>query len=68
MTEKTEMPKRDIEGKCEEGECRDRALEGLEERQEKMKKEDVEEIEEYPNAPEGAKKRNEPPGSMGGHV
>ncbi|RJQ86160.1 MAG: hypothetical protein C4519_02310 [Desulfobacteraceae bacterium] len=62
----TEMPKRDTQGKCE-GECRDRVKEGEEERQAKLSHEDVESPEEYPNAPE-AKKRNEPPGSLGGHV
>ena len=65
----TDMPKRDIEGKCDEGEeCRDRALEGQKERQEKMEKEGVESVGEFPNAPDDAKKRNDPPGSQGGHV
>lgn len=63
MSEK--MPKRDITGECE-GECRDREKEGMEERQAKLEKEDVDAPEEYPNAP-GAKKRNSPPGAMGGH-
>jgi hypothetical protein len=63
-----DMPKRDTEGKCEEEECRDRALEGQKERQEKMEKEGVESVGEFPNAPKGAKKRNDPPGSQGGHV
>lgn len=62
----TEMPKRDTEGKCED-ECRDRVKEGEEERQAKMKHEEVEENEDYPNAPD-AKKRNTPPGTLGGHV
>ena len=61
-----DMPKRDITGKCE-GECRDRVKEGEKERQEKLAQEKVEAPEEYPNAPK-AKKRKEPPGSMGGHV
>ena len=61
-----EMPKRDTTGDCE-GECRDRVKEGEKERQSKMKGEGVEAPESYPNAP-GAKKRNDPPGSMGGHV
>jgi hypothetical protein len=65
----TDMPKRDTEGKCDEGECRDREKEGYAERQSKIEGEhkDVESPEEYPSAPK-AKKRNEPPGSMGGHV
>jgi len=61
-----DMPKRDITGKCE-GECRDRVKEGEKERQEKLAQESVEAPEEYPNAPK-ADRRNEPPGSMGGHV
>ncbi len=62
----TEMPKRDTKGDCE-GECRDRVKEGEKERQAKMKDEGVEAPESYPSAP-GAKKRKDPPGSMGGHV
>jgi len=62
----TEMPKRDTKGDCE-GECRDRVKEGEKERQDKMKGEGVEAPESYPSPP-GAKKRNDPPGSMGGHV
>ncbi len=64
MTEK--MPKRDTTGECE-GECRDRVKEGEEERQDKMKGENVEPSGESPSPPH-AKKRDNPPGEMGGHV
>ncbi|MFY9705413.1 MAG: hypothetical protein WBV95_00180 [Desulfobacterales bacterium] len=65
MSEK--MPKRDITGDCDEGECRDRVEEGKKDRQVNLEKEDVEAPEDYPKAP-GAEKRNRPPGDMGGHV
>jgi hypothetical protein len=61
------MPKRDITGECDEGECRDRVKEGEKGRQEDLQKENVESTEEYPKAP-GAEKRDNPPGEMGGHV
>ncbi len=64
MTEK--MPKRDMTGECE-GECRDRVKEGEKERQKAIHKEGVESPDDYPTPP-GAKKRNNPPGEMGGHV
>jgi hypothetical protein len=60
------MPKRDITGECE-GKCEDRVRSGEEERQEKIAKSKVKSPGVYPNAP-GAKSRNNPPGSMGGHV
>ena len=65
MSEK--MPKRDITGDCAEGECRDRVKEGEKDRQVDLQKENVETPEDYPS-PQGAGKRNNPPGSMGGHV
>lgn len=65
MSEK--MPKRDITGDCDEGECRDRVEEGEKDRQVNLEKEDVEAPEDYPKAP-GAEKRNNPPGDLGGHV
>lgn len=61
------MPKRDITGNCDEGECRDRVKEGEKDRQEDLQKENVKSPEEYPNAPD-AEKRDNPPGEMGGHV
>lgn len=65
MTEK--MPKRDITGECDEGECRDRVKEGEMERQKELEGENVKAPEDYPKAP-GAEKRDNPPGEMGGHV
>lgn len=62
-----EMPKRDLTGKCDEGDCRDRVEEGKKERQSELENKDVESPETYPKAP-GAGKRNNPPGDMGGHV
>jgi hypothetical protein len=62
-----DIPKRDITGDCDEGECRDRVKEGEKQRQEEVNRADVEAPEEYPNVP-GAKKRNDPPGSLGGKV
>lgn len=64
MSEK--MPKRDITGECEGG-CRDRVKEGEEKRQATLEKENVEAPQDYPNPP-GAKKRDNPPGELGGHV
>jgi hypothetical protein len=60
------MPKRDTTGECE-GKCEDRVRSGEEERQKKIAKSKVKSPGEYPNAP-GAKSRNDPPGSLGGHV
>lgn len=65
MSEK--MPKRDVTGECDEGECRDRVVEGREERQKELEKEKLETPESYPEAP-GAGQRDNPPGSMGGKV
>ncbi len=61
-----DIPKRDITGECE-GECQDRVKTGEKERQEKIEKTAAETTESTPKAP-GADSRNEPPGSMGGHV
>lgn len=61
-----DIPKRDITGECE-GECRNRVLEGEEERQDEILASDVESPEAYPDA-KWAKSRNEPPGALGGHV
>ena len=64
MTEK--MPKRDITGECE-GECRDRVKEGEKERQKDLEGEEAQTTGENPSPP-GAKKRDNPPGDLGGHV
>ena len=63
----TDIPKRDITGKCDEGECRDRVRGGEEERQHDISASEVETPESYPDA-KWAKSRNEPPGVFGGHV
>ncbi len=60
------MPERDISGKCE-GECRDRVLKGGQERQAEIDNTTTESLEPSPRVP-WANTRNEPPGSMGGHV
>ena len=63
----TDIPNRDITGKCDEGECRDRVREGEEERQNDISASEVETPESYPDA-KWAKSRNEQPGVFGGHV
>jgi ElaB/YqjD/DUF883 family membrane-anchored ribosome-binding protein len=64
---RAEMPKRDITGECDEGECRDRVREGEEERQREVAHSGVESPDYYPRV-SGAKTRKAPPGSLGGHV
>ena len=61
----SEMPERDVSGKCDDFE--DLVKKGEKERQKKVEESGVESPEEYPDAP-GAKSRNVPPGSMGGKV
>jgi len=61
----SEIPERDISGKCDD--CEDLVKKGEKERQKKVEESGVESPEEYPEAP-GAKSRNAPPGSMGGHI
>jgi hypothetical protein len=63
----TDMPKRDTSGKCDEGECRNRVLEGQEERQHDISASGLETPESYPDA-KWARSRNEQPGVWGGHV
>jgi hypothetical protein len=63
----TDIPNRDITGRCDEGECRDRVREGEEERQHDISASEVETPESYPDA-NWAKSRNEQPGVFGGHV
>jgi hypothetical protein len=60
-----QMPTRDTTGDCE-GDCRDRVKEGEEDRQKEIASEGY--STPSPNSPEWTKKRNEPPGSMGGRV
>jgi hypothetical protein len=59
------MPTRDTTGKCQ-GECRDRVREGEEERQKSIASKPYSTPD--PNSPPWTKRRNEPPGSMGGRV
>ena len=51
--------KRDITGKCEEGECRDRVTEGNKARKIEIEKSGVKSPESYPRVP-GAEKLNNP--------
>lgn len=59
------MPKRDITGECE-GECRDRVLEGEEERQKQIESKPYDTP--SPTSPSWTKHRNDPPGVLGGRV
>lgn len=61
----TEMPKRDTTGECE-GECRDRVLDGEKERQKEIASKPYDTP--SPNSPSWTKRRNDPPGAMGGRV
>jgi hypothetical protein len=63
------MPQRDVTGKCDEGECRDRVGEGEEERQIELKKAGVKAPPSYPNVPDAEKQDNpdNPPAGLGGH-
>ena len=51
--------KRDVTGKCDEGECRDRVSEGNKDRQVQMEKEGVNAPENYPEVP-GAENLDNP--------
>jgi hypothetical protein len=55
----SEVLKRDVTGKCEEGECRDRVTEGNKDRQAEIEKEGVKAPESYPPVP-GAEKLDNP--------
>jgi len=59
------MPKRDTTGKCE-GECRDRVMEGEKERQKEIESKPYDTP--NPNSPSWTKRRNDPPGVLGGRV
>ena len=63
----TDMPRRDTTGKCDEGECSDRVLDGQIERQIDISLSEIETPASYPDA-KWARSRNEPPGVWGGHV
>lgn len=59
------MPTRDTTGDCE-GDCRDRVKEGEEERQKEIASKPYNEP--NPNSPPWTKRRNDPPGALGGKV
>jgi hypothetical protein len=56
---------RDVTGKCEEGECRDRVSEGNKARQAEIEKEGVKAPESYPKV-DGAEKLNNPDNPVAG--
>lgn len=60
------MPKRDITGNCE-GECRDRVLEGQEERQNEILADGLDYEDHFPRA-KWADDRDIQPGVFGGHI
>jgi hypothetical protein len=61
--------KRDITGKCDEGECRDRVTEGAKDRKVEMEKAGVKAPESYPDVPGAGKHDNpdNPPAGIPGH-
>ncbi len=59
------MPTRDTTGNCE-GECRDRVMEGEEERQKEIASQPYDTP--FPTSPSWTKRRNDPPGVWGGRV
>jgi hypothetical protein len=61
-----DIPNRDITGKCDEGECRDRVREGEEDRQAAIAAESYNEP--SPNSPTWTKDRKEQPAVHGGRV
>ena len=63
----TDMPKRDVTGDCE-GECEDRVTKMKKEQQKKLDKEGMKGSTEETPKVDHAKKRNNAPGDMGGHV
>lgn len=62
------MPSRDITGKCDEGECRDRVYESNKERQHEMNALNMDYSAPDENSPSWTSKRNDPPGWLGGRV
>lgn len=57
--------KRDVTNKCEEGECRDRVSEGNKDRQAEIEKAGVQAPESYPKVP-GAENLNNPDNPVAG--
>jgi hypothetical protein len=64
----SEIPKRDITGKCDEGECRDRVFEGEVERQSEIDTTSQKYSSPAEKSPTWTERRNDPPGAMGGRV
>jgi hypothetical protein len=62
------MPSRDITGRCDEGECRNRVHEGDEERQNEINTVGMDYSTPAENSPSWTFKRNDPPGWLGGRV
>lgn len=65
--EMTDMPKRDVTGKCE-GECKDQVTELQKEQQKKLDAEEMEHSTAETPTMENAKSRDNAPGDLGGHV
>lgn len=61
------MLDRDITGKCE-GECRNRVLEGEQERQDVINASSKDYDTPAEHSPSWTASRNDPPGAMGGHI
>ncbi|MDY0222862.1 MAG: hypothetical protein RBR67_17155 [Desulfobacterium sp.] len=62
-----DIPKRDTTGKCE-GECKDQVTQLQKDQQKKIDKEGMEGSTAETPSVGHAKKRNQAPGGMGGHV
>ena len=63
----SEIPSRDITGKCK-GECRDRVFEGEKERQEEINASSKSYDTPAEHSPSWTANRNDPPGVLGGRV
>ncbi len=63
----SQMPSRDTTGKCE-GECRDRSLEGEQERQEEINASKMEYSTPAEKSPSWSHERKDQPGVWGGRV
>lgn len=64
----SKIPARDITGKCDEGECRDRVFEGEVERQHEINTHSQKYSSPREESPSWTTRRNDPPGAMGGRV
>lgn len=61
------MPSRDTTGKCK-GECRDRVYEGEQERQKDIDTSSMSYSSPAEKSPSWTRKRNDPPGALGGRI